>query len=273
MRNREEMKNRRCRVVYCLFLLLAMLARTAMEPFAAGGVAWDQYGDTRLEIDSRSPAVNQPFVANNLFPGDVLWQDYVVEVTHKGSILLQFDATVRPGYEKLAEVLMLKVEVEGREMYDGLMAEVPGSIGYLVQPGTSRAVVTPVDYTLTVYLDTSVGNEYQDQALVADFEWWVQVEETQEETDDRDGPDNNGDDPSGGGTGGSTSGGGPGTVPGSGGPQSATVVVPQPDGHLAYLPKTGDILVWLAGAAALSGVVLLLFIVLGKKRKEEDNAE
>ena len=31
-----------------------------------------------------------------------------------------------------------------------------------------------VDYEITAWLDTSVGNEYQDQELIADFHWWLE---------------------------------------------------------------------------------------------------
>ena len=74
----------------------------------------------------------------------------------------------REGYEKLAEVLKLRVSVGGSVLYDGLMAEMPAAVDTLLPAGSDT-----LDYQLTAYLDTSVGNPYMYQQLVADFYWWV----------------------------------------------------------------------------------------------------
>ncbi len=253
----------RC-VIALILLVLVMTARPVVEAQAmsgSGDILRDRYEDTRLEIDRRNGQVNQPFAVNNLFPGDIAEQDYVVEVSHKGSVLLHFRAAVRPGYEKLAEVLKLRIEVEGQTCYDGLMARMPESVSYLVEPDTRRATVTPVDYKLTAYLDTGVGNEYQNQDLIADFQWWVLVEE--QEDDDWDDGSGSGQAPGQG----SGSGTGSGALPGPGnGAQAA-----QPSGKLVVLPRTGDIIGWIAGAALVSGLAFFLVLLWGKRRKEEED--
>lgn len=60
-----------------------------------------------------------------MFPGDAETQNDCVQVDHKGDVTVHFRAEVRPGYEKLAEVLKLRVSVGGSVLYDGLMAETP----------------------------------------------------------------------------------------------------------------------------------------------------
>lgn len=250
------------RVCVTVMLIVVLLAEGYTTAYARnGGALWDTYGDTRLEIDRRDWDVNQPFVAANLFPGDKVSEDYEVDVCHKGSVLLHFRAVVRPGYEKLGEVLKLCVQAEGKTLYDGLMTQMPESIGYLVVPDKTRTVVSKVDYRLTAYLDTSVGNEYQNQDLIADFQWWVLVDE-QSGGDDSGG--GSGGDDSGGGSGSGSHGDSYGTVDGSGSGN-------EPDGYLMVLPRTGDIIGWIVGAAVVSGLMFLIVCFFGKKRKEEED--
>lgn len=83
-------------------------------------------------------------------------------------------ADIRDGYEKLSEVLKCRVVLltTGQTQYDGLMRDMPESLAYSLS--TQEATVSELYYQITVYLDTSVGNEYQNKNLVADFLWWVQ---------------------------------------------------------------------------------------------------
>lgn len=245
-----------CLRAYMFIMLLAtMLIESCINVYAGNsGILWDMYGDTRLEIDRRDPEVNQPFVVNNLFPGDVISQDYKVKVCHKGTVQLHFQTAVRPGYEQLGKVLKLRVEVEGEVLYDGLMTKMPKSIMYSVVPDKRRTVISEVDYLLTTYLDTDVGNEYQNQDLVADLQWWVFVKEQ--------------------------SGGGYGGEDPSDEELTKNLEVlgryeetgyEQADGYLMVLPRTGDIIGWINGMAVVSGALFLMICLFEKKRKEEED--
>ena len=231
------------------------------------------YEDTVLEIYRGNADVNQPFAVNNMFPGDVIPKDYQVKVTHRGPVVVHFCASVRPGYEKLAEVLKVKVQIEGQDRYEGLMRDMPESLD-CTTPNTAKAETTELDYRLTVYLDTSVGNEYQARELVADFEWWVETEESGEDTseestdNDRDeDSDDDSDDRTGGGSSHKGQGSDDGTGNGTPGGDDVTIV----PGELAVPPKTGDITFWLAGIVLASGLFFLLLLMLGRRRKEEQH--
>ena len=56
----------------------------------------------------------------------------------------------------------------------------PSSITHALN--TEKSTVSEANYEITAYLDTSVGNEYQNLSLIADFNWWV------EETDNLEPP-------------------------------------------------------------------------------------
>ncbi len=126
---------------------------------------------------------NQPFQVANMFPGDTEIKDYCVQLSHSGDVTVHYRADVRPGYEKLAEVLHCRVALlsTGQTLYDGLMRDMPQSLTHSVK--ATERTETELYYEITAYLDTGVGNEYQNQELIADYRWWVQ------ETGNLDSPD------------------------------------------------------------------------------------
>ena len=134
-------------------------------------------GDTAIQIDlnNRSKTDNVSFKVSNMFPGDIVSNIYRVEVPNlkdSESATVHFQAVIREGYEKLAEVLQCEVVLEGTEevLYTGLMRDMSVSAnGVLYNPKDAY-----LDYEIRVWLDKKVGNEYQGKTLVADFIWWVE---------------------------------------------------------------------------------------------------
>jgi len=131
-------------------------------------------GDTYLTIYKNHPEDGTRFQVGNMFPGDTETKTYPVQVSYYGNITLRFHADIRSGYEKLAEVLQCKVVLKdtGAVLYEGLMKDMPASIDQPISsPGEATDALT---YEISVSLDTSVGNEYQNKELKADFRWWVE---------------------------------------------------------------------------------------------------
>ena len=127
-----------------------------------------------LYLYDRNPGDNTPFNVTNMFPGDIETKYFLVRVVHKGDIILRFHAEARPGYEKLAEVLKCRVVLpeSGDILYDGLMRDMPESLNVDLQ--TDSEITSEAYYEIIAYLETSVGNEYMQTELVADFTWWVE---------------------------------------------------------------------------------------------------
>ncbi len=113
----------------------------------------------------------------NMLPGDIETKYYNVQVSHKDDVVLKFKIDVLEGYEKLAEVLKCRVSISNSHtiVYDGLMKDMNDSIDLPLL--TNEKTNNEVLYEITSYLDTSVGNEYQEKQLYADFRWWVEGEE------------------------------------------------------------------------------------------------
>lgn len=127
-----------------------------------------------LSLHTEQPEDNTPFQASNMFPGDSETKYYRIKVSYKGNIVVRYYADIRPGYEKLAEVLKVKIRLPetGETLYDGLMRDMPKSLNHALYTNTKTQ--SELYYEITAYLDTSVGNEYQDKDLFADFRWWVE---------------------------------------------------------------------------------------------------
>lgn len=130
-----------------------------------------------IALHNRKPEDNTPFQVTNMFPGDRETKYYCVKVSYKGDIIVRYHADIRPGYEKLAEVLKVKIRLPETDetLYDGLMRDMPKSLNHALY--TNEKTQSELYYEITAYLDTSVGNEYMDKELIADFRWWVEETE------------------------------------------------------------------------------------------------
>ena len=161
----QKYKKRSSFIMCCIFILNFVLSITPV--YAAGSA---------IVLNGPDESANQIFTVENMFPGDAVSQDYVLNISHKENIDVMFKADIQEGSEPLAEVLKLKVTIQGEEtpLYDDLMKNMPDSLTY-----TLAGNVQNVTYCLTVYLDTSVGNRYQKQNLKADFSWWYMPESTE----------------------------------------------------------------------------------------------
>ena len=127
-----------------------------------------------IELYNKQPEENTAFAVGNMFPGDSETKYFRVRVSYHDKITVHYKATARPGYEKLAEVLKIRVDLlsTGKTMYDGLMRDMPESLTHKL--ASEKSTTDELYYEITVYLDTSVGNDYQNKDLIADFKWWVE---------------------------------------------------------------------------------------------------
>lgn len=127
-----------------------------------------------IALYNKHPEDNTPFTVGNMFPGDSETKYFCVQVSYHDKVTVHYKAVVRPGYEKLAEVLQVRVKLltTGETLYDGGIAAMPQSLTHKL--ASESSVTQELYYEITAYLDASVGNAYQNQDLIADFQWWVE---------------------------------------------------------------------------------------------------
>ncbi len=142
--------------------------------------AEDTASAATISLYRRRAQDNEPFTVGNMFPGDEITKYFCVRVSYHDTVTVHYKAVIRQGYEKLAEVLKVKVRILNQDgvqvemLYDGLMKEMPESLSK--QLTSQKSTTDELYYEITAYLDTSVGNEYQNLSLIADFKWWVAEE-------------------------------------------------------------------------------------------------
>ncbi len=202
-----------------------------------------------------------PFQVTNMFPGDSETRAYLLEVSYRGNITVHFKANIKPGYEKLAEVLKCKVAIRGgATLYDGLMKDMPDSVDYNLPVGNGGT--DEFIYDITVYLDTSVGNEYMSKQLYADFVWWVNEDESSSSSSSD-----------------SSSSSSSGIVPiipsgssSSGSNSGVTDIIPGGlcPPNTGYIPRTA---LWASLAVVSLLIVALLLLILLKKKKGDKDDE
>ncbi len=148
------------------FVLLIVLQMLLMSVFAE---------DDILSLYKNKESDNTPFAVADMLPGDYIKQDYRVRVSYNGTITVHFGITVRDSYAKLAEVLECRVVLPDEQtlLYEGFMRDLVDVSHEITGVNTTE----DLHYEIAVFLDTSVGNEYEDLQLIADFEWWVETEE------------------------------------------------------------------------------------------------
>ena len=127
-----------------------------------------------IELYNQQPEENTPFQVGNMFPGDSETKYFCVQMSYHDKVTVHYKAVVRPGYEKLARMLQVRVKLlnTGETLYDGGIAAMPQSLTHKL--ASENSVTQELYYEITAYLDTSVGNGYQNQDLIADFKWWVE---------------------------------------------------------------------------------------------------
>ena len=119
------------------------------------------------------------FAVNGMLPGDQVYGYYEVDVSFKNTVTVSLRINVRDGYEKLGEVLKFKVEnlTTNDLLYDGIANELPYKWDNVFVSAVAEGETIRMRYGITAYLETSVGNEYVNLPLVADFYWFVDEDE------------------------------------------------------------------------------------------------
>lgn len=152
--------------------LLLAFALTGQEVLAA---------DPQLVLDKSQPSVNQSFSAAGMLPGDAVTEQYTLQVHRSGALTLLFDVVVTDETGDLGEVLNIQVidATGGAVLAEGTFDEVTGQVYRVQLPDGSGRIDR--DFTVRVWMDTSVGNEYQNTSLEADFRWYVEGEPSRPE--------------------------------------------------------------------------------------------
>ena len=126
-------------------------------------------GETQVITMGDGSAEGKAFRLSNMFPGDRESQEYVIKLTSGDVLAVSLGSEILEETGKLSDVLSAEVKMTDTEevLYDGLLKDLVG-LRVPIQAGAES-----VSLTLTVYLSSSVGNEYMNSGINARLSFWV----------------------------------------------------------------------------------------------------
>ncbi|HIU25841.1 MAG TPA: hypothetical protein IAC50_05035 [Candidatus Copromorpha excrementigallinarum] len=130
-----------------------------------------------LELFYDQPFDNERFTVSDMLPGDSVTEYFCVKAYYRENIELLFNVEITDDPGNLGDVLYIRaVELGGGDiLFDEPFADIDGrEISTLLSSDSGESTLY---YELTAYMDTSVGNAYQQTRLEADFNWYVKGED------------------------------------------------------------------------------------------------
>ena len=126
--------------------------------------------NTVIELENDGTAEKLRFSVENMFPGDSESKSFHIALKNADGKYLNFRTTVASGSNILSEALSITVNIDtmATPLYEGYIKDMPSIIQTIIEDNTDN-----VKYDITVHLSTSAGNEYQNEELFLDFEWWI----------------------------------------------------------------------------------------------------
>lgn len=178
---KEKVFRQRIRICVAVIVFMFLFLVCRQEVFAAGTA--NKQAET-LSLYNKNPNENALFEMTNMFPGDSKTQYYRVKVSYTGTITVSFRATVKEGDKKLGEGLEAKVRMVNSDqvIYEGTIGNMP-KLDYIMTAG-DESKTEEICYEVVVGLSTDVGNEYQNQNLNVDLEWWVEDSASEDESEE-----------------------------------------------------------------------------------------
>lgn len=155
---------------------IANILTRPIHRYLAGCCAYASSNE--ITLSGADPSENVRFELKNMFPGDSETKIFRVKVKHNGKVKVHCEAAVNTtgaDAANLGKAIKVRVKVgkEGmkdEELYDGILPDMPDKAVYTL----SGYETTELTYTITAYIDTSAGNEFQNKSIQADFKWWLE---------------------------------------------------------------------------------------------------
>ena len=135
--------------------------------------------DIDISLYSNHSSDNVSFNITNMFPGDSITNKYNVKVSYHDKVSVLFNVDYLDEYSKLASVTNIKVKLinDNKVLYDGFVCDLKdNNLSYVLESSNNKTEV--LEYEITISLDTSVNNDYQNKELKLDFIWSIDKEET-----------------------------------------------------------------------------------------------
>lgn len=154
-------------LVVCIVLLIFVLGGKGNIPTSSNNVIGTKGDDIKLGNEGDVEQVK--FDVSNMFPGDSEVKTFTVVVTNKKINKINFKAELVTENEAFYDVMRISVKVrdENHPIYTGLIKDLEDGISVDMVSGEET------EFTITVTLDPSAGNECQNSEVAVNFAWWI----------------------------------------------------------------------------------------------------
>lgn len=154
-------------LVVCIVLLILVLSGKGNIPTSSNNVIGTKGDDIKLGNEGDVEQVK--FDVSNMFPGDSEVKTFTVVVTNKKINKINFKAELVTENEAFYDVMHISVKVrdENHPIYTGLIKDLEDGIKVDMVSGEET------EFTITVTLDPSAGNECQNSEVAVNFAWWI----------------------------------------------------------------------------------------------------
>lgn len=154
-------------LVVCIVLLIFVLGGKGNIPTSSNNVIGTKGDDIKLGNEGDVEQVK--FDVSNMFPGDSEVKTFTVVVTNKKINKINFKAELVTENEAFYDVMRISVKVrdENHPIYTGLIKDLEDGIKVDMVSGEET------EFTITVTLDPSAGNECQNSEVAVNFAWWI----------------------------------------------------------------------------------------------------
>ena len=144
-----------------VILLLAVMLVGILVPWNRVEAAGN-----KLALSNSDPTANQTFQISNMVPGQEYTQTYRVNASCSGDMHVGIRAYVTQGSQKLAEALQMTVKRVDTDkfVYKGFVKDMDWA-------KTAISKSQELVYEVTFFLDSSLGNDYQNLSLNLNLEW------------------------------------------------------------------------------------------------------
>lgn len=148
---------KRATVLLLLMVLLTGIAAPWMRVDAAGN---------SIELSTSDPKENKTLQITNMVPGQEYTQTYRVNANCSGDMNVGIRAFITQGSQKLAEALQMSVKRMDtkEEIFSGHVQDMEWA-------KTKISESQELAYEVTFFLDSSLGNDYQNLSLNMNLEW------------------------------------------------------------------------------------------------------
>lgn len=142
-------------------------------------ITGENAGRTKAALYRGHGEDKKTFIIDDMSPGDKKYEGFELKVNYSGTIVVRFKADVTldekvgggAADKKLADVLMVRINIEGNTVYEGVLSKMPKELTHTM---TSKEKTSEcVNYDLYAWLPSGAGSDYNHRHLEAELCWWV----------------------------------------------------------------------------------------------------